>query len=145
LEAIDLGGQAAEQFLLGIAWQESKLTARRQLGGGPALGLWQMEPATYDDCWTNFLNYRGQLAEAIEALLPPQIEASAAALELNDEFACAMARVKLLRCPGALPAFDDIEAQANYYKQYYNGPGAATVVQYLANWAIIAPSLQPWP
>ena len=46
-----------------------------------------------------------------------------------------MARVKYYRCPAPLPAAGDLEAQAAYYKRWYNPPGgAATVAEYMANW-----------
>jgi hypothetical protein len=51
--------QAAEELLLGTALQESGLIYRRQLNNGPALGLFQMEPATHDDIWADFLTYHG--------------------------------------------------------------------------------------
>ena len=55
LKIIGLDFRAAEELLLGTALQESRLTYLHQLGGGPALGLFQMEPGTHDDIWTNYL------------------------------------------------------------------------------------------
>ena len=46
LRALDLWSPAAEDLVLGTAAQESGLAYLRQIGGGPALGLWQIEPAT---------------------------------------------------------------------------------------------------
>ena len=40
---------AAVELPLGTARVESGLRHRRQIGGGPALGLSQMEPNTHDD------------------------------------------------------------------------------------------------
>ncbi|KAF0118141.1 MAG: hypothetical protein FD149_866 [Rhodospirillaceae bacterium] len=60
---LGLHSPAAEALLLGTAIQESRLgTYLRQTGGGPALGVYQMEPATHEDIWTNFLAYRPDLA-----------------------------------------------------------------------------------
>lgn len=53
LTALAAGGLASEQLLLGTAIQESLLIHRQQLGGRSALGLFQMETATHDDCWNN--------------------------------------------------------------------------------------------
>jgi len=132
--ALGLGGPAADQLLLGTALQESGLKSRVQIGGGPALGLFQMEPATHDDCWKNFLAYRPGLAARIIALLPDGIKPTASALENNDAYACGMARIKYLRAPQVLPSAGDLDGQAAYYKTYYNGPGAATVAEYVENW-----------
>ena len=42
----------------GTAAVESRMgTYLRQIGG-PALGIWQVEPATHLDCWDNWLDYR---------------------------------------------------------------------------------------
>ena len=50
-----IGGEsrAAENLILGTALQESNLRYLRQLGDGPARGVYQMEPATHDDIWDN--------------------------------------------------------------------------------------------
>ncbi|MFT9424981.1 MAG: hypothetical protein ABF570_07600, partial [Acetobacter syzygii] len=58
LAQIGLAGAAAVPLVTGTALVESGLVWLRQNGGGPALGLWQMEPATHDDCWRNFLAFR---------------------------------------------------------------------------------------
>lgn len=46
---------------MGTAAQESRLSYLHQIGGGPALGLWQMEPTTHDDIWVNWLAGKDQL------------------------------------------------------------------------------------
>ena len=61
LEAIDLYSKAAEELLLGTAIQESRLVYLKQIGGGPALGLFQMEPATELDLVKNYIWYRPEL------------------------------------------------------------------------------------
>ena len=57
-----------DERLLGTARVESDLRHRRQIGG-PALGLFQMEPATHNDIWESYLKYRAQLAERVQKLL----------------------------------------------------------------------------
>ena len=76
LTTLAAGGIAAEQLLLGTAIQESLLIHRQQLGGGPALGLFQMETATHDDCWNNFLKFRKGLADKVRRTLNPGQQAS---------------------------------------------------------------------
>jgi hypothetical protein len=60
---------AAEQLLLGTAMQEDDLVHRRQMGGGPARGFFQMELATHNDIWQNFLKFRKELADKVIDLL----------------------------------------------------------------------------
>src|SRR5690606_19781968 len=63
---------AAEDLLVGTFLAESLVdgdTCLRQLGGGPARGIFQMEPATHDDIWRNWLGYRPE-GERVRALTP---------------------------------------------------------------------------
>ena len=59
LEKLHLWSTAAEELVLGTAIVERALIYIRQHGAGPALGLWQVEPRTHDDLYTNYLSYRG--------------------------------------------------------------------------------------
>ena len=135
LAALAAGGLAAEQLLLGTAIQESLLIHRQQLGGGPALGLFQMETATHDDCWNNHLKFRTRLANRVKQTLDPGQEARATVMKVNDRYAAAMCRVRYMRVAAALPAGNDIEAMANYWKEHYNTPlGAGTPEEFLSKW-----------
>ena len=46
LAALDLGGEEVEALLLGTAAQESGCGRKLAQEGGPALGVWQIEPNT---------------------------------------------------------------------------------------------------
>jgi len=132
--AVDADAKAASQLLLGTAIQESNLHYRRQLGDGPARGLFQMEPATHNDIWTNYLAYQAGLAAKVRGFLDGAAQ-SADALETNDRYAAAMARVHYRRVPAALPPVGDINAMGAYWKQYYNTPaGHGTAAQFVTNW-----------
>jgi hypothetical protein len=135
LRHIALSSEAAEQLLLGTALAESRLVHRKQMGGGPARGLFQMEPATHDDIWSNFLEYRPTLAQKIRSLLSSPKANAHLELEKNDKYACAMARAHYMRAPNPLPKCGDTKAMATYWRQYYNTPlGAGTVSKYVATW-----------
>jgi hypothetical protein len=134
LNLIDQGGLAAEQLVLGTGIQESLLIHRQQLGGGPALGLFQMERATHDDCWKNFLDFRKSLADKVKETLAGQ-EPIAETMKNNDRYAAAMCRVRYMRVQEPLPKADDIPAMARYWKQYYNTPlGAGTPEEFEEKW-----------
>lgn len=111
---------AAEELLLGTAIVESDLRFRRQYGDGPARGFLQMEPATHNDIWDNFLKYRPELAKAIGRLMSSADADKLVELEKNDKYACAMARAHYLRAPTPLPRSGDVDAMAKYWKKYYN-------------------------
>ena len=126
----------AAQLLLGTALAESNLQYLRQLDGGPAMGLWQMEPVTHQDIWSSFLGHRPDLAGAVRELRtregPRGEDDPTRQLIYSLPYACAMARVHYWRVPDALPPADDLEAQAAYWKQHYNTPlGAGTVEHYI--------------
>ena len=59
LKKLGLHSTSAEELVPGTAIVESGLTYLKQHGEGPALGLWQVGPATHEDLYTNFLNSTG--------------------------------------------------------------------------------------
>lgn len=129
LKALSLWTPAAENLVLGTAVTESRLRFVRQVGGGPALGLWQMEPTTHDDLWSSYLFYNHALADLVLPMAgdiiggwPPPHE-----LIWNLRYACAMCRVHYRRIKAPLPANEAV-ALASYWKRYYNTPlGAGTI------------------
>ena len=123
----------AENLLLGTAAQESaygKYT--KQIGGGPALGKFQMEPDTHDDIWKNFLKYKPRLARLIleiSGISNPDYRE----LENNDIYACAMCRVHYFRQKEAIPL--TINGYAYYWKKYYNTEkGKGTIPEFINNY-----------
>lgn len=141
LQHIGLYSDAATELVLGTALQESRLTYIHQLGNGPALGVFQMEPATHNDIWQNYLKYREDLRNyVIDLASRINIKSGMVdALELisNLNYAAAMCRIHYLRTPDPLPQSGDTAGQAKYWKQYYNTPlGRGTVEEYMRSWLI---------
>ena len=123
-------GPAPERLLIGTALAESRgghwLV---QLGKGPARGIFQMEPATHDGIWKNWLAFRPDQKEAIEDLrtvviptwtlkLPGAVLADE--MVWNMAYAAAMARIRYRRVPQQLPSPDDLGGLGQYWKRYYN-------------------------
>lgn len=135
---------AAEQLLLGTAAQESRMTYLKQLGKGPAVGIWQMEPFTHDDLWrTTLLGASNPLAIKVRQLeLPNWWAKDAREMVGNLFYACAMARVFYRRIQAPLPAAGDVPAMAAYWKRYYNtAHGKGTVEEFCRSWNLIIPAL----
>jgi hypothetical protein len=94
----------------------------QQLGGGPALSVFQMERATYADHRDNYLRNRPALWTKVNALtlyhqfLPSSFDELAG----NLYHATAMARVHYFRSPRKLPAADDEMGLAMMWKDVYN-------------------------
>lgn len=132
----DQGGTdltSATEILLGTAMQESGCGEYLDQIRGPAKGIWQMEPVSEEDIWTNFLAFRPEFRVPVTKLMVSGIDRTNQ-LEGNLYYACAMARVEYYRAPVPLPAAGDLNAQAEYYVKYYNRGGAATTAEYIANW-----------
>lgn len=115
---------AAENLVLATAIAESDLSALHQIGGGPALGLWQIEPATHADLWANWLTYRGHLAARLETMAAPwpPVPQNPAQVATNLLYGAAVCRLIYYRAPAPLPAKDDADGMGRYWKQHYNTP-----------------------
>lgn len=133
LDHIRLYSLAAEQLLVGTALQESRAHYLHQLGKGPAVGIFQMEPATHDDIWRNYLAYHHGLATLVRQLeLPQWYDDDAREMAGNLYYAAAMARIHYRRVKAALPAAGDALTMARYWKRWYNTPlGRGTVEEAL--------------
>lgn len=122
LEVLKLQSLAATTLLLGTAVVESRLTFVKQIGGGPALGVYQMEPATHDDIWKNVLAYNSALRARVNHIF---INASPEELIGNMFYATAMCRVHYYRFSEPLPNINPSD-MARYHKKYYNTSAGAT-------------------
>ena len=133
LKELNLYSGDSVNLLMGTAAQESHLGKyRKQLGGGPALGIFQMEPATFNDIVNNYLRYKPELASRIERVARIS-RFKAEDIENNDLLAICMARVHYLRVKEAIPS--DLEGWARYWKRYYNTPlGKGTEEEFIANY-----------
>lgn len=149
LVTIGLNSLNAEQLALGTAIQESGLQYKHQLGGGPALGLFQMEPKDHHDIWVNFLAGQPALRSKVltlvhpDELVDPGGDSNAqgdyvrdVALVQNDEYAAAPCRIHYRRYEAAspLPQANDIDGMAHYWKDHYNDGGSGTVDEFVENW-----------
>jgi hypothetical protein len=127
---------AAENLLMGTAAHESggfKWLVQRD--GGPARGLWQIEPATLKDIIDRYLHKpkhveRFSHVMALTGTAPTREEQ----LVTNLAFACAIARVRYAMSPDPLPAVaDDIESLARIWKRVYNTHiGAGSISEFRA-------------
>ena len=118
LKRIGLASPEAINLVTGIGLVESGYRTRKQVNG-PALGFWQMEPATERDCWVNFLYYRPLLAGLVRKIADPDVPSSSTLLT-NDAYAAAMCRIRLYRSPDPLPSADCALALCRTWKSGYN-------------------------
>lgn len=121
LNAIGLWSLAAENLLLATCAHESLLGCFLKQRGGPALGIYQIEPATHRDVWQNYLNYRPALATKINTTTKDYVSyPNDNELITNLAYTTAIARAIYYRASAPLPLACDIAAQALYWKKHYN-------------------------
>ena len=127
--AIGLDSPAAINLVAGTALAESAGTYLHQLGSGPALGLWEVEPATAHDVFDRWLGLSDQaeLRAKVLALLPAGADIEER-LVTDLRFAAVMCRLRYRMAEPPLPAADDAAGLAGYHKSVYNTAGGAANV-----------------
>ena len=125
-----LASPASVPLILGIGNKESeRFTYIRQLGGGPAHGLCQMEPATRQDLMGRQLAAKGN-----EAMLAALMSFVPTGSDLDDEmttntaFAFALCRLRMWFVPDPLPSPTDAIGLCRYWKTWWNTSAGAGVV-----------------
>lgn len=138
LKRLDHGrkDEAVENLLLGTAIVESQgLTYLHQING-PALSVYQIEPATHEDIWDNYLAYRPELTSKVRGFASQHwgaqgYEVVHEELITNLAYATVIARIHYMRVSEPIPK--DLEGQAAYWKAHYNtAQGKGTTQHYLA-------------
>ena len=133
LHLLDLWSPAASNLMLGTALVESGLEHRKQIGGGPVRGYFQIEPATFHDVYGRYLKTRQSLLARVNSLLTPLMP-PVDQLWNNDQLGCAIARIRYRYDPKPLPDADDVEALAAVWVRTYNAGGAGTVSKFVNAW-----------
>lgn len=137
LKISGLWSEGAENLLLGTALAESNLNLLTQMGDGPALSFFQIEPKTYDDA-VRYLYRNGNLAlkDRILAACMMEIFPEAKCLAWNIRLAVLIARVIYWRRPEPLPDANNPEKLGQYWKRFYNSAlGKGTVDHFIKAWS----------
>lgn len=143
LDKVDMRTAEAEKLLMMTATHESMGFRYRQQINGPALSFFQIEPATLNDLYENYLSFRPDRQAVLDSFLPEGME-RLEALEKNDDYACCAARFIYWRVPEAIPPVADDGKMAAYAKKYWNTEeGKATAKQYLDDFERYGPENPP--
>ena len=131
LQHLGLDSEDARNLIYRTGKAESGYKTLQQYGGGPALGFFQMEPNTALDIWNNYVMYRPKYRDKLYSL-----GFDDGALEFcllsNIGLQAAFCRLHYRRVPSALPASDNLEGQARYWKKYYNSDlGKGTIKHFM--------------
>jgi len=132
LKGIGKHSPDASNLIQGIIAQESRMGKyRRQLGGGPALGICQIEPNTFND----LINYIKKDIQLYFKILKTCKISSFDPIDLisNDKLSICMCRVFFLRFKEKLPS--TIGGYAKEWKVRYNTKyGKGTVEEFIKNY-----------
>ena len=124
---LNMYSEQAVDLLLWTAAVESRLGYYVvQQAGGPALGIYQMEPNTYYDVWDSVLKYSPIKTSKVQKIIFTENEPSAREMIGNINFATAMARIYYSRFPEPLPKANHWEAINEYYYKYWRPNPAKT-------------------
>jgi hypothetical protein len=144
------GGTVAERLVLGTAAHESGYRYVKQVGGGPALSLWQIEPATARDALGRVPEEILEKLHALAIFLPKlsgdnPAEQIIGELPGNLYLGPAMARAIYFLKPFEMPEKATAEDLAALWKQHWNTPrGAGRPEQFVdAYQNLIAPLYPP--
>jgi len=122
LSALQMYSKDAEELLVFTCATESNGGSLLVQVKGPALGVFQMEPATYIDIWQNYIKNRSSLLHIIAMNFNVSTIPEATRMIYDLEFATLMARIHYRRFAEALPKANDVDGMWEYYKKYFNTP-----------------------
>lgn len=121
LDSMEMGGNAAENLVLGTAAHETLMAHYLKQVSGPALGPYGIEPATHEDLYNNYLSYHPRIQEKAERFsITTSIFGRERELLTNLAYSTSICRLIYYRVAEKLPEADDITGLARYWKKYYN-------------------------
>ena len=130
LEHLDMHSDDAVEMVYKTGMAESGYRALRQMGG-PAIGFFQVEPATMNDTIKNYVNYRPALQAKLWALGWDDSNGEKRLLS-SIALQVAFCRLKYRRDSKPLPKANDVVEQAKYWKRVYNTElGRGTVKHFI--------------
>jgi len=133
LAKLELASDKAENLLVMVMAHESNGGYYLQQTKGPALGVYQMETATFNDLWRRYLfnkpDLENRLMDSCNLKHIPEPEE----MEGNLYLATAMARIFFLRVYTPIPT--DLELLSEHIKKFWNTEaGKATAAEYLRDY-----------
>ena len=120
----------AFKLVIGTIAQESNFKYKKQLGNGPAMSYFQIEPNTAIDIIKNYIEYRPLLKEILSKISKINKKSNYREVEeelyVNFTFACFICRLVYYRSDfkklgfKSLNEIDQVEEMAKVWKSVYN-------------------------
>ena len=135
VQELGMYSEGVVELLMGTCAQESAFGKyKRQLGNGPALGWWQVEPATMRDLFTNYVALRPGLKAKLAnsfSIEGPDLDR----LENDPVYGIVLARLVYRRRPTPIPGPTDIIGLGRVWKHDYNTiAGQGTIAEFVNNY-----------
>tara|TARA_B100001250_G_scaffold414497_1_gene453257 strand:+ start:1390 stop:1857 length:468 start_codon:yes stop_codon:yes gene_type:complete len=134
LYKIDSYSDDALAMVVRTGMAESGYRALKGYGdGNPAIGFFQIEPATLHDMIDNYIKYRSHYEIALIDLgMKLNKEDLLISVKSNIAVQAALCRLHYRRDRHAIPSWDDLESQGKYWKRVYNtNEGRGTVKHFI--------------
>ena len=133
LYKLDCYSDDALALVVRTGMAESGYRALKGYGdGNPAIGFWQIEPATMNDMIENYINYRSKYKKTLISLGMNFEKDTIMSVMSNMAVQAALCRLHYRRDKDPLPSWDDMEGQAKYWKRVYNTvEGRGTVKHFI--------------
>ena len=132
LYKLDMYSDDALSLIMRTGWAESGYRSLKgATSGNPALGFWQVELATAQDTLDNYVEYRPHIMKVLTTLGLDEEDLEFSLLS-NIALQAAFCRLKYRRDSKPIPSWDNMEAQAKYWKRIYNTElGKGTVEHFI--------------
>ena len=133
LYRIDSYSDDALAMVVRTGMAESGYRALKGYGeGNPAIGFWQIEPATMNDMMKNYIHYRSHYKKKLISLGMNFEKDTILSVMSNMAVQAALCRLHYRRDKDPLPSWNDLEGQARYWKRVYNTfEGRGTVEHFI--------------
>ena len=133
LYKVDSFSDDALALVVRTGMAESGYRALKGYGeGNPAIGFWQIEPATMNDMIKNYIHYRSHYKKNLISLGMNFENDTIMSVMSNLAVQAALCRLHYRRDKYPLPSWDDLEGQASYWKRVYNTvEGRGTVEHFM--------------
>jgi hypothetical protein len=131
LEFMEMDSPEAREMIYRTGMAETGFRAIEQYGNGPAVGFFQVEPATINDTIENYVSYRPAIKSKLWELGFDEKDSKIRVMS-SIALQVAFCRLKYRRDKHALPKCGDLEGQAEYWKRVYNSyKGKGTVKHFI--------------
>ena len=140
LTALGMNSPSAVNLMLGTCAQETNMgryIVQKKITFRGGIGIYQLQRAAYDMLWTRMILPDASMKAKMKLLLNYSGKPPAERLASDLMLATAMTRLYYWAINRPLPAYDDLPALADYWKDFYNTrSGKGTTQLFVENYRV---------